>query len=195
VVQPGFKQPHDLIALLGVTADDLSISEHAAVIDGISTPEMIAKGTVPQIDLPFEQAVQNTCLAAAEAGLLRSAHDCSDGGLAVALAECCFSSLNRPVLGAHISLAGALSVIATLFSETPSRIIISFAASARAQIENIAQRENCPLTVIGEVGGDLLQIEVGGEVVVSARAAELESAWRGSLPKKLEAEVMAAGRE
>jgi phosphoribosylformylglycinamidine synthase len=195
VVQPGFRQPHDLIALLGTTADDLSISEYTAVIDGVSTSEMIADGAVPLLDLQLERAVQNACLATAEAGLIRSAHDCSDGGLAVALAECCFSSLNRPVVGANISLAGGVPVTAVLFSESPSRIIISFAASARAEIENIAQRENCPLAMIGEVGGDVLQIEVGDETAVSARVAELESAWRSSLPKKLEAEVMAAGRE
>jgi phosphoribosylformylglycinamidine synthase subunit PurL len=195
VIQPGFKESRDLIALLGTTADDLSISEYAAVIDGISTSEMIANGALPQIDLEVERAVQNACLAAAEAGLLRSAHDCSDGGLAVALAESCFSSLNRPGLGATISLPNSLPAIAALFSESPSRIIISFAASARAEIENIAQRENCPLTMIGEVGGDSLQIKVGDEKAVSARVTELESAWRGSLPKKLEAEVMAAGRE
>ncbi|HBB88163.1 MAG TPA: phosphoribosylformylglycinamidine synthase subunit PurL [Blastocatellia bacterium] len=195
VVQPGFKQAHDLIALLGITADDLSISEYAAVIDGVSTAEMIANGAVPQIDLQVERAVQNACLAAAEASLLRSAHDCSDGGLAVALAECCFSSLNRPGLGANVSLTGALPVTTTLFSESPSRIIISFAASARADVENIAQRENCSLTMIGEAGGDVLQIKVADVTAVSANVAELESAWRSSLPKKLETEVMAAGRE
>jgi len=145
VIQPGFKQPRDLVALLGTTADDLSISEYAAVIDGISTAEMIAGGTVPRIDLQVESAVQNACLTAAEAGLLRSAHDCSDGGLAVALAESCFSSLNGPGLGANISLAGPLPVTSTLFSESPSRIIISFAAASRTEIETIAKRENCPL--------------------------------------------------
>jgi phosphoribosylformylglycinamidine synthase II len=193
VIQPGFKESRDLIALLGTTADDLSISEYAAVIDGVSTAEMIADGAVPQIDLQVERAVQNACLAAAEAGLLRSAHDCSDGGLAVALAECCFSSLNRESIGANISLAETLPV--TLFSESPSRIIISFAAAARAEIENIAQREKCPFTMIGEVGGSELQLKVGDKKVISTNIAELESVWRGSLPKKLEAEVMAAGRE
>ena len=195
VVQPGFKQPGDLIALLGITADDLSISEYAAVIDGVSTEEMVAWGAVPQIDLQVERVVQNVCLAAAEAGLLTAAHDCSDGGLAVALAECCFSSLNRQSTGANISLPGSLPAATALFSESPSRIIISFAAAARTEIENIAQRENCSLTVIGEVGGSELQIKVGDEKVVSANVAVLENSWRGSLPKKLEAEVMAAGRE
>jgi phosphoribosylformylglycinamidine synthase len=195
VVQPGFKQAGDLIALLGTTGDDLSISEYASVIEGASTEEMIAGGAVPQIDLQVERAVQDVCLAAAEAGLLTAAHDCSDGGLAVALAECCFSSLNRQSTGANISLPGSLPTVAMLFSESPSRIIISFAAAARAEIENIAQRENCPLTVIGEVGGSKLQIKVGDEKVVSANVSVLENSWRSSLPKKLEAEVMAAGRE
>ncbi|MGI8835342.1 MAG: phosphoribosylformylglycinamidine synthase subunit PurL [Pyrinomonadaceae bacterium] len=195
VVQPGFKQSGDLIALLGTTADDLSISEYVAVIDGVSTEEMIAGGSVPQIDLQVERVVQDVCLAATEAGLLNAAHDCSDGGLAVALAECCFSSLNRQSTGAKISLPGSLPAATTLFSESPSRIIISFAASARAEIETIAQRANCPLSVVGEVSGSELQINVGDEKVISANVAELESAWRGSLPKKLEAEVMAAGRE
>jgi len=195
VVQPGFKQEHDLIALFGITGDDLSISEYAAVIDGVSTSEMIANGAVPQIDLQAERAVQNACLAAAEAGLLRSAHDCSDGGIAVALAECCFSSLNRPGIGANISLPDSFPATPALFSESPSRIIITFPASARAEIENIAHRENCPLTMIGEVGGDKLQIKVGDAAGISSKVADLESVWRGSLPKKLEAEVMAAGRE
>jgi phosphoribosylformylglycinamidine (FGAM) synthase-like enzyme len=139
--------------------------------------------------------VQNACLAAAETGLLRSAHDCSDGGLAVALAECCFSSLNRQSTGANISLPASLPVTTTLFSESPSRIIITFAASSRAEIESIAQCENCALTMIGEVGGSELRIKVGDETAVSVDVAKLENVWRGSLPKKLEAEVMAAGRE
>jgi phosphoribosylformylglycinamidine (FGAM) synthase-like enzyme len=195
VVQPGFKHPRDLIALLGTTADDLANSEYAAVIDGVTTAEMITDGAVPQIDLQAERAVQNACLAANEAGLLRSAHDCSDGGLAVALAECCFSSLNRASIGAHISLSDSIPVTTALFSESPARIIISFNASSRAELENIAQRENCPLTMMGEVGGNELQIKVGDEKVISASVAELEGGWRSSLPKKLEAEVMAAGRE
>ncbi|HEV7798933.1 MAG TPA: phosphoribosylformylglycinamidine synthase subunit PurL, partial [Pyrinomonadaceae bacterium] len=80
VVQAGFKQEGDTIALLGTTADELSISEYAATIDGRSTDAMIAEGSVPKIDLERERAVQQVCLEAAEAGLLASAHDCSDGG-------------------------------------------------------------------------------------------------------------------
>ena len=80
----------------------ISISEYAATVEGRSTESMIAEGVVPKLDLQRESAVQNVCIEAAEAGLLASAHDCSDGGLAVALAECCFSSLNRHRIGAEV---------------------------------------------------------------------------------------------
>ncbi len=201
VVQPGFKQDGDTIALLGITRDDISISEYAATIEGLSTQAMIAQGTVPGIDLKTEVAVQTVCLEAAEAGLLRSAHDCSDGGIAVALAECCFSSLNCKAIGANISLPptlpdglpGPLPTPSALFGESPSRIIISFPSSSRDAIESIAARNNCPLTLIGHVGGDRLRISVEDEEAISDDVRELENVWRGSLSKKLEAEVMAAG--
>ncbi len=200
VVQPGFKQEGDTIALLGITGDDLSISEYAATIEGLSTDEMIAQGTVPKIDLQTEVAVQAVCIEAAEAGLLKSAHDCSDGGIAVALAECCFSSLNREAIGADVSLPqtlpdgkpGSLSAGSALFSESPSRIIISFPESSGDAIESIAADKGCPLTVIGHVGGNTLRISVGDEEAITTEVRELETVWRRSLSKKLEAEVMAA---
>jgi len=200
VVQPGFKQEGDLIAFLGTTADDLSLSEYAATIDGVSTDSMIVAGVVPALNLETEQAVQAACLEAAEAGLLRSAHDCSDGGIAVALAECCFSSLNHEAIGAEINLpetafGAPLSIATTLFSESPSRIIITFPAAARNAVENIATQKNCPLTLIGNVGGHNLRIAVGAAEAIAADIHDLENVWRGSLAKKLEAEVMAAGME
>jgi phosphoribosylformylglycinamidine synthase len=195
VVQPGFKQAGDVIALLGVTAGDLSISEYAATIEGLSTEQMIAGGSVPVLDLKLECAVQKVCLEAAETGLLASAHDCSDGGLAVALAESCFSSLNRGAIGAEVSLADLLTPTNALFSESPSRIIISFSAAVAGDVEKLAARENCPFTVIGQVGGDRLRVKLGEAEVISVAVNELENIWRTSLAKKLEAEVMAAGKE
>lgn len=198
-VQPGFKQAGDVIALLGNTADDLSLSEYAATIEGASTEQMIESGSVPKLDLELELAVQRVCLEAAEAGLLASAHDCSDGGLAVALAECCFSSLNRPAVGAEVVIAktsaASLPGKTMLFSESPSRIIVSFPETALAQMQQLAERANCPLTTIGNVSGETLRIQYGDDEAVSLTVSELEKVWRGSLAKKLEAEVMAAGME
>jgi len=199
VVQPGFKLAGDVIALLGNTADDLSISEFAATIEGVSSEQMIANGSVPAIDLQLECAVQQVCLEAAEAGLVASAHDCADGGLAVALAESCFSSLNRSAIGAEIDASevaiASLAASSVLYSESPSRIILSFPRSSLALVEDLASRANCPITILGQVGGDRLRIRIGAEEVISAAVSELENVWRGSLAKKLEAEVMAAGRE
>ena len=195
VVQHGFKQPGDVIALLGVTEDDLSLSEYRVTVEGISSEELIGAGSVPNIDLKLERAVQAACLEAAEAGLLRSAHDCSDGGLAVAIAECCFSSLNRSEMGADIETSAPLAADALLFSESPSRIIISFEASSRSAVEEIAGRGNCPFTIIGRTGGDRLRIKTNGEQVVDTSVAQLEAVWRNALSRKLKTEAMAAGME
>jgi phosphoribosylformylglycinamidine synthase subunit PurL len=189
VVQPGFKNVGDLIALLGTTRDDLSLSEYAIVFNGKTD------GQVPVLDLKAERAAQTACLRAAEGGLLRSAHDCSDGGLAIALAECCFSSLNREAFGADINISGDYDVATRLFSETPSRIIVSFSESALDSIKEIAAAAPCPLTLIGKVGSDRLVISSDGEKVVELDVVELEAAWRSSLKEKLQAEVLAAGAE
>ncbi|HUE84288.1 MAG TPA: phosphoribosylformylglycinamidine synthase subunit PurL [Pyrinomonadaceae bacterium] len=195
VLQPGFLDDDDIIALLGITGDDLSISEYAATVQGRTTHEMSGTGRVPQIDLERESTVQRVCLEAAEAGLLQSAHDCADGGLAVALAESSFSSLNRVARGVKIELSGPLSTESLLFSESPSRIVISFAATARSAIEKIAARQNCPLTYLGGVSGKNLSITVNGQQVIDAEVNALESVWRRSLSEKLQGEAMAAGRE
>jgi phosphoribosylformylglycinamidine synthase len=195
VVQPGFKQTGDIIALLGNTADDISISEYATTIAGVSSERMIETGLVPALDLQLECAVQQVCLEAAEAGLLASAHDCADGGFAVALAESCFSSLNRSSVGAEIRTESSLSPTSLLFSESPSRIILSFPPSSLALVEDLAARANCPISILGHVGSDRLRMSCGDEEVISVAVNEVENVWRGSLAKKLEAEVMAAGRE
>jgi phosphoribosylformylglycinamidine synthase subunit PurL len=195
VIQPGFKNAGDFIALLGATRDDLSISEYAAVIEGKGTSQITSEGRVPVLDLKAELAVQKACLRGADAGLLRSAHDCADGGLAVALAECCFSSLNREVFGATIDLTGEYDLATRLFSESPSRIIISFDESASGDIKEIAAAAGCPMTLLGNVGSDRLRIESDGEEVILLDVREMESAWRSSLKEKLQAEVMVAGAE
>ncbi len=195
VVQPGFKHEGNVIAVLGNTHDDLSMSEYAVTVDGRDVSELIASGVVPAIDLDVERAVQAACLDAAEAGLLQSAHDCSDGGIAIALTECCFSSLNHPAIGAQVTLDGSLSQSSLLFSESPSRIIISFAEDSQGAVEKIAARHSSPLTILGKVKGNRLRIKVNGEPAIDSPVAELETAWRNALAGKLKAEAMVAGME
>ncbi len=190
-IQPGFKGEGEFIALLGATHDDLSMSEYAVSVAGVTTAEITAAGRVPSLDLDIELAVQKACLEAAEGGLLTSAHDCSDGGLAVALAELSFSSLGRDAIGARIDLESSLSPTTLLFSESPSRIIVTFGPAVADQVQQIAERHNVPFAVIGVVGGDKLTISVNRREVVNARLAELESTWRSGLSRKLQAEVPA----
>src|SRR5437870_5057140 len=174
VIQPGFKNAGDFIALLGATHDDLSISEYAASVGSptvregyLALADARASDTrVPSLDLEVERAVQTACLRAAEAGLLHSAHDCAAGGLAVALAECCFSSLNGVAMGADIDLTGEYDLATRLFGETPSRIIVSFDESVLGDIEEIVAAAGCPMTLLGNVGSDRLRIESDGEEVI-----------------------------
>jgi phosphoribosylformylglycinamidine synthase subunit PurL len=195
IIQPGFKSAGDMIALLGTTNDDLSISRYAADVLGRSDEEMIAEGRVPVLDLERERAAQEACLLAAEAGLLQSAHDCSDGGLAVTLAESCFSSLNRAAVGADIDLAGTLSTPARLFSESPSRIIVSFQEPALGYLEEIAARTRCPLTILGRTAPAQFRISADGEEVINLPLGQLEETWRTSLARKMQANVLVAAAE
>ena len=190
-ITPGFKNEGDVIALLGVTKDDLSMSEYAVSVGGVTTAEIEAAGAVPELDMERERAVQSACLEAAEAGLLTSAHDCSDGGLAVALAESCFSSLGRDAIGARVDLKGTLSPTTLMFSESPSRIIISMDPSVVESVKKISEQHNAPFAVIGQVDGKRFVVSIDGDEVVNTNITDLESAWRNALSRKLQAEVPA----
>ena len=190
VVSPGFKKRGDVIALLGTTHDDLAMSEFAVSVAGVTTVEIVTAGKVPELDMDRERAVQKACLEAAEAGLLLSAHDCADGGLAVTLAESCFSTLGREAIGADVDIEGALGPTALLFSESPSRIVISFAATDQQAIEEIAARNQAPFAILGHVGGTRLTMSVNRQPAVSLDVVELEEAWRSALAGKLQAELV-----
>ena len=185
IVTQGFKNEGDLIALLGENKDDLAASEYAQSVLGLTTEELIENGEVPALDLDLEKKVQETCLRLADEYLLKSAHDCSDGGLATAIAESCFSSLNQKANGAEIELKNEnLSDEALLFGETPSRIVISFAPENTEKVKEIAG--DCPFEVIGKVLDKDLKIKINGVETISAPIAELETIWKTSLERQLE---------
>ncbi len=192
IVQPGFKTVGDLIALLGKNVDELLMSEYSVSVQGTNPEHLIETGLVPRLDIELERAVQTACLQMAEAGHLRSAHDCADGGLGVTLAEACFSSLGRDAVGATINLHNDLQSTSLLFSETPSRIVISFDPADESAVRQIAERNNSPFTIIGRVGGNRLTVNVGTKNVVEASVAQLESAWCDGLTNKLHPDAMAA---
>jgi len=184
IITHGFKNEGDIIAILGVTNDDLSVSEYAKTVLGYSTEEIIASGRVPALDLDLEKKVQDTCLKLADESLLKSAHDCSDGGLAVAIAESCFSSLGRKAVGAEIDLSSNdLSTETLLFGESPSRIIISFAPENLEKVK--AAVGDCSFDIIGKVTCGRLSITIDGDEKISDTVTELENPWKTSLENSL----------
>lgn len=185
IITQGFKDEGDIIGLLGVTNDDLSVCEYASTVLGKSTEEMIAEGRVPRLDLDLEKQVQETLLKLADRQLLKSAHDCSDGGLAVAIAECCFSSLGRDAIGADVALnSNGLSNEARFFGETPSRIVVSFSPEDREHI--IETVGDLPFDIIGHVQGSDLTIRVDSAKIMAMPVFDLEFAWKHSLSDTLE---------
>ncbi len=186
IITQGFKNEGDIIALLGTTNDDLSVSEYAQTILGFSTNELIEIGEVPVLDLDLEKRVQDVCLKLNDESLINSAHDCSDGGLAVAIAEQCFASLNNEANGAEIEISNDqnLSLESLLFGESPSRIIITFAPDDLEKVKEIVG--DCPVEIIGKVTGNDLKISVSGEEKISASVSELQNIWKHSLEKQLD---------
>jgi phosphoribosylformylglycinamidine synthase len=138
-----------------------------------------------------EKALHACVLGLIRRGLIRSAHDCSDGGLAVALAESCLSGPDRP-RGAVVKLSsGRLRKDAVLFGESQSRVIVSARASDRGAILDEASRAGVPAAVIGHVTGDRLVIaleEVGANPVIDLPVGTLQDRWAGSLERTLHRE-------
>ena len=173
-VTPWFKAEGDLVVLLGRTREELGGSEYLKIVHGL------VKGTPPWIDLRLERAVQQTCLKAAGKGLLRSAHDVSDGGLAVALAECCVGGPDKPI-GARIELRDMIRGDALLFGESQSRIVVTVKPTDVGRLQQIADKEAAPMQVIGEVGGSRLSLQPFAQISVE----EARSIWAQGLERRI----------
>jgi phosphoribosylformylglycinamidine synthase subunit PurL len=148
-------------------------------------------GYPPELDLEKEAALQRATVDLIAQGLVESVHDCSDGGIAVALAE---KALPKGV-GARVNLAsGGLFAEFVLFGEDASRIVVSCDPGQVLRIKDIAEQFEIAADVIGETGGDRLEISLDGVSVVSASVAELSGAYAGALESALRAdsEMMAA---
>jgi phosphoribosylformylglycinamidine synthase II len=184
-----FKEEGRAVILLGETRADLGAGEYALATRGT------LEGRVPGLDLGLERRAQEACLEIIQAGLVESAHDCSDGGLAVAIAECSFSSYRRLSIGCEISLSGSLSPAALLFAETPSRMVLSATEGNVDRILAIARGHRVEAAVIGRTGGERLKVDVNGETIINRAVAEVESAWRGVLPRMLEISSLIAAEE
>jgi phosphoribosylformylglycinamidine synthase len=165
----------DAVYLLGATGEDLGGSEFLEVVHGK------VAGRPPRLDLDAEKRLQALLAEGAARGVLLSAHDAGDGGLAVALAECAFRQ-ERPHRGGRFELPGGLRDDVLLFSETPSRAVVSTRDDLR--LAELARRHGVPWARIGVVGGDRLVLSSGGRVLVDLPVSALHEAWM-SLERRL----------
>lgn len=160
ITSANFKSPGDLIILLGKNTDEIGGSEYLAWIYGE------IKGDAPEIDLELEKAVQKTCLDGIKQGLIKSAHDVSDGGIAVALAECCIIDKEN-LLGCEVELKDKIRPDFLLFGEGQSRIIVTVGEKDLGEFEKICRKNQIPFSVIGVVTSekkfkinDLIEVDI-----------------------------------
>jgi phosphoribosylformylglycinamidine synthase len=146
-------------------------------------------GTPPSLDLEAEAGLYKLLAALAEQGLLRSARDISDGGIAVALAQAAFPK----GVGATVEQEQSLMVhpLFGLFAEPASTVLVSTHPSNVSEIENLAGKHSFLVARIGTTGGENLQISVDGEPFISATLASLRGPWAESLQATLHDEVPA----
>jgi phosphoribosylformylglycinamidine synthase subunit PurL len=176
-----FQAAGDAIVLLGDGRGELGGSEYLKLVDGG------VRGVPPVLDLDAERALQALLVDLAAGRLVRSAHDCSDGGLAVTLAECCFDTDG---IGADVSIdrvavasVEAINRAAALFGESASRIVVSAAPAAASEVIKKAAAAGVPARIVGRTGGRSLRIAVGGEMAVNVTLAEAERAWSDALQR------------
>ncbi|HEY7958183.1 MAG TPA: phosphoribosylformylglycinamidine synthase subunit PurL, partial [Polyangia bacterium] len=172
-IGPGFAAPggSHAIALLGKNTDEIGGSAY------LQLAHRKLAGRPPRLDLALEEKVGRACRELVRAGLLASAHDCSEGGLAVALAESCLGG-ERPI-GATVKLTQPIRPDLLLFGEAPSRIVISFSAEREAEVRALAAREGAPLELIGATGGDRLTIYGEAGLLLESPLAKLARAFAG----------------
>ncbi|MBI5599807.1 MAG: phosphoribosylformylglycinamidine synthase subunit PurL [Deltaproteobacteria bacterium] len=167
-----FKEEGDAIALLGETLDEIGGSEYLKVIYSRDA------GLPPRLDLSVEKNLQDACREAIRAGIIRSAHDLSDGGLSVAMVESCLSP--QGPIGAVVDVpSGNIRKDALLFGESQSRIMVSLMEKDVKKLGDIARSRGVPFRVIGRVGGSSLNIN--GLVVLPLET--IADAWGNALAR------------
>lgn len=176
----GFQDEGDDIVLLGRNTDELGGSEYLKVIHGLVV------GDAPTIDLGAEHRLQSTLLGAIAAGLIRSAHDPAEGGLAVALAESAIADPDRP-FGVQVELSDDLPTNALLFGEAQTRVIVSVDPSRTAELLERFSEAGVRAERIGRVG------PVGGSFRIATRAATMEipvekvvKAYYDAIPRRMD---------
>ncbi len=185
----GFREEGDMILFLDgsggstppsgglqETANEFTSSEYAKTIRGV------AAGAPPAISLDAEKRLIDALVALASEGALRSAHDLSDGGLAVALAESCFVSA---IFGCTVEIQTNPPAEAALFGERGARAVVSCAPASLARVVEIARQYGVAARSIGTVTPGEFRIEYNGRKIVSAAVESLRDTWEGALERAL----------
>ncbi|EFU42586.1 phosphoribosylformylglycinamidine synthase II [Paenibacillus vortex V453] len=172
ITTQAFKAEGDAIYLLGDTLAELGGSEFQAVVHGVS------EGRPPELDLGTEKKLLDGVLKAIQSGLVQSAHDVSEGGLAAALAESCISGN----VGATVEWSTELRSDVALFSESQSRIVLSVSADHKNALEKLLQEAGVPFTALGFVGGSKLSININGASALEESVEALKSVWEDAIP-------------
>jgi phosphoribosylformylglycinamidine synthase subunit PurL len=173
-----FKEAGDMIILVGEIGNEVGGSQYLTVCHGLKI------GPPPHVDLAHEIKVQNAVRDLIREGLVKSAHDCSEGGLAVALAECCFNP--DRLLGAEIILnAGDTDATTVLFNESQSRIAISIAPADLEKATSILRDGAVLFVQLGKVGTGALDIRVKDEAF-RWQIADLYDDWWNAIRRAVE---------
>ena len=181
-----FKNAGDAVLLVGNIGNELGGSRFLKVCHGKKI------GPPPHVDLEHEMKVQKAVRDLIRAGLVKSAHDCSEGGLAVAIAESCFNPKER--FAAEIRIAGETPAATEeiLFNESQSRIVISVAPENLDKTMSMLEKSGVPFQQLGKVGGNQLCFEVAGEEF-SWPIADLYDDWWNSIRRLVESDTCAEG--
>jgi phosphoribosylformylglycinamidine synthase len=173
-VRPGFRAAGDAVVLVGESLEELGGTEYLKTVHGLEA------GAPPAIDLEQEKRSQEFLLDAIEARLVRSAHDLSEGGLAVALAECAFHGEGR--IGCEIDLGGGLRDDALLFGESQSRILITCRRAVLPRLLEMAAARGVPAGAIGRTGGDAIAVARAGREILRLTVERAWRVWKDGLP-------------
>ncbi len=188
IITQWFKQSGDQILLLGETKEDLGGTEYLKVIHSRE------QGNPPWLDLDREKALHSCLLALIQDGLVQSAHDCSEGGLLVTLAECCLTHPSAPFGATVILTQDRLRLDALLFGESPSRVVVSVKSEHVKQVRELVQGAGVPSTELGQVSQRNMDITVrglSGQPVcqMSLSQSEMGNEWHHSLARQLGTET------
>jgi phosphoribosylformylglycinamidine synthase len=172
-----FKGAGERIALLGPDAVSLGGSEY------VWTRHGQLAGRLAPLDLETERRVQAAVRAAIGAGLVTAAHDCAEGGLAVALAEACVTG--REPMGCEVTLPEDGRRDQVLFGEGPSRVVVAVEASRQREFEALMAESAIPWRWLGITGGDRVRLRMGSITIVDLGLDRVEHAWRNGFERHM----------